>query len=221
MGKARTPEQKAQTQKRRAMEREIYERLSEEERKEYIENRQSESQEKIQTRKNKVKFFQECVKRGIEYARKNRQDIHYFEGSAGATYGLCVSAIRKTAEDGKASYYQVGYTFKKPSDGYSRRVGRGISAYRVTDGVTHPYQFRIGLKSEGSINPDRLRAVIQAHIAMDVLSARIEIPAAIGRDLVRGSGGVFLHSAEFEAVAQARREQYKKIAMLKKKVKAS
>jgi len=141
------------------------------------------------------------VKQGLAYARKNKKDILYLEGNAGNSYGISVSAILKTAEDGVSSYYQVGYTFRKPTDQYSHRIGRGVSAYRVMDGVTHPYQFRIGLKSPGSIKPRRLCAVISAHIMMDVLSARIAIPSRVGADLLKYPM-IFLYNPEDIRVPQ-------------------
>jgi len=184
MPKIRTREEKENLQKQRAMQREIYDRLNDTEKAEYIEERKQASREKAESRKNKVTFFRNCVKKGLEYARKNHQDIRFFHGGVGFQQ-ISAAAIRKTEADGMTSYYQIAYTFRKPTDSFSTRIARGITAYRLMDKVKHPYQFRLGLTKGGYIKTGRLRSVIESHIQMDILSARIPISGKLEREIVK------------------------------------
>lgn len=211
MGKARTPQQKDKNQKQRAMQRKIYERLNEEERKEFIKTRQAQSQEATRERKAKIALIRECVKKGVEYARKNHEDIMLFYGHVGYSlsggmgrvlggvpvkgYGVSAAAILQTDPATGASFYKVAYALRKPSDHYSHRMATGLAAYRVMPEVQHPYQFKIGLTAPGGVSLKRMRAIIEAHIHMDALSARVKIPPQIGRAIVNDHAKVMLKDA--------------------------
>jgi len=193
------------------MEREIYERLDEEARKEFISTRQAESQERMEERKKRIAFFKESVKQGLAYAKLNHREIMFFEGFCGDVelaeqyslpiYGVSAAAILQTGPKQEV-YYQVGYSLRKPSDNYSSRISKGLAAYRTIPGITSVFSFKINLSKPGGVKPERMRALIANHIQMDLLTARVPAPTKIGRSLVTKNEYVELFTVKFEKEEQ-------------------
>ena len=120
---------------------------------------------------------------GFQYLRKNNPDLFI-----GHLYGyeLMGAALRKTAEDGKSTYYQVAYTLKSKNDSFELMVALGNLGLRL-EHEDHEFAFKVNTTKPGQIIPDRMARIFLAHLEMD-LAAGKRLPNIIEKNYCQGKG---------------------------------
>lgn len=168
------------------MEKAIYAKMSEEEKKQYIADRKEQSRAKYQKRIDKSNAFRAQVQEGRNYAKLN--NVPFVNGGFGRhliTAAVLLKTDKEQAqENGSDVYYQVGYTIKSLKDTDSRKIRRGISAYRVLHPDQSEYTFTIKLARRGAVSGVWLASLIMAHIEMDIITKRVNGPRKLWENIV-------------------------------------
>ena len=166
---------------RQEMERKIYERAKKEGREqEYIEQRVTESTQKLQEHQQATEHKRLLLKTGRQNMEKNR--VPLYVGVIGQ-YAITAGSVLRTAKETGQPYYRVAYSVCSPRDRYSLRVTHGYIGHRlfVDD---DPYAFSI-YTGGGAVKPYRLMRLIEVHIQMDLLAPRVPGPLKLIRQMTK------------------------------------
>lgn len=163
----------------------IYREMTPEKRLEYIAENKKKHQEMCLARLTAQEKHRETLKLGREFVTKNNALM--FHGEI-AKYTITAGAMLKTQTEGERTQivYCVAYSICSPKDQPSKKSAKGYIGERLREG--HPYVFHIQLAQSGAIIPERLAQLIRLHIELDIVSKRVQVPAKIQREVLRGNG---------------------------------